>query len=248
MHSLARLLTLLLILAVPLRAQTALANAQRAQAMLGPAVWSQIIRVDNEARASRYPQTVHALVFELAEILWFYTDADGTQSFSLHRGQLAEEKADFGPLLRGIDPGFRRWTPITRPPQEPGDGKAPLRNGCFIESFALLRERLSRGASIREPRLLSYYADTASGSKGHTVLAFEIAGSIEVFDPIRPGRRSVFPQALGADPLALARAIEGRSVTKARVIPLELPAIAPAIMADVRGSRTDARAAAQGES
>ena len=45
---------------------------------------------------------LHALVFELAGMLWFYTAEDGTQSFSLRIDRLDAEKADFGPMLRDI--------------------------------------------------------------------------------------------------------------------------------------------------
>src|SRR5256885_1866204 len=90
-------------------ADSSLAAAQRAQAELGPEVWSEVIRVENPARGSAYPRTFHALVFELADILWFYTAIDGTQSLSLRRGQAAADKANLTPLLRAIERGFARW-------------------------------------------------------------------------------------------------------------------------------------------
>jgi len=105
-RALARRLVLLLLATASLRAGDSLAHARQARALLGPAFWSCVLRIENETRGGAYAPMLHALVFEFAGRLWFYTDANGTQSFSLHRGRLAEEKADFGPLLRDIEPGF----------------------------------------------------------------------------------------------------------------------------------------------
>lgn len=230
MKTTARYLALLSVSVVALCAQPALDNARRAQALLGADTWSQVVRIENRAPGSVYPKTVYALVFELAGLLWFYTDADGTQSFSLHRGRLAAEQADFGPLLRDIEPGFRRWTvlPDAPPPARGGDG--PLRNGCFIESVVALRERLARGARAESPRLLAYYGDQPAVRAGHTVLAYEAGGVTEIFDPSRPQERLVFPRALAADPLALARRLDGPEIVKARFLPVELPGATPAVM------------------
>ena len=43
-------------------ADFSLEAARRAQVALGPDVWSQVIRIENEARVSRYPRELHALV------------------------------------------------------------------------------------------------------------------------------------------------------------------------------------------
>ena len=203
-----------------LRAQDSLDHARQAQALLGPGVWSQVIQVKNESRGRVYPATVHALVFELAGILWFYTDANGTQSFSLHVGRLEEEKADFAPLLRDINRGFTRWSvlPDAAPPAEART--EPLKNGCFIESVAALRERLARQAGIREPRLLSYYLRTGAAAAGHTVLAYDVDGHVEIFDPARPTDHLEYPRRVGRDALGLAQALEGGRVTSARYVPM----------------------------
>lgn len=219
-----RLLSLLLLFAVTLAAQPALDHARRAQAMLGPDVWSQLIRVENTARRSPYPRVVHALVFELAGILWFYTATDGTQSFSLHTNALAEEKADFAPLLRDIEPGFTRWTVMAPAGLEPlAIDDAPLPNGCFIESVAALRWQLGTGQRVEHPRLLSYYADTLSGLRGHTVLTYETERGMVVVDPGAPVERVTLSDHASADPLAVARALQGPDVMKARFIPMRLP-------------------------
>lgn len=204
-----------------LRAETSLDHAFRAQALLGPEIWSKVISIHNETRAGRYPRTVHALVFELGERLWFYTDVDGTQSFSLHRGRLEEEKRDFGPLLRDIEPGFARWSEETPPGPAPArKAREKLPNGCFIESFAGLRERVAHGARLEEPRLLSYYSETAAGRRGHTVLAYDAGARVEIFDPDRPGARLAFPKSIGTDALALARALDGKEIVRARYFSL----------------------------
>lgn len=218
-----RFLAVLLFAIAALRADDSLAQARRAQMMLGSETWSQLIRVENRAAESRYPRVVHALVFELAGVLWFYTDTDGTQSFSLHRGRLAQEKADFAPLLRDIEPGFARWSIVSEANANLAVQRAadePLRNGCFIESLAALRARLLTGAPTSNPRLLSYYVPTAARRQGHTVLAFDGAQGVEILDPAQPKLRFVVPQERGGDALALARAFDGADVARARELPL----------------------------
>lgn len=228
------LIASLLVTALP--AQSALEHARRAQTRLGPDIWSRVITVQNDARRSPYPKVVHALVFELAGLLWFYTATDGTQSFSLHRDNLAAEKADFGPLLRDIEPGFARWTVGAPGPAGavPVDDGSPLRNGCFIESVIALRERVGRGEVAETPRLLSYFAITSARRLGHTVLAYRAGGRVEVVDPARRERVFRFPLAAGADPLTLARALAGRDVVKARYLPLP----AEPVLAGLAGDRT----------
>ena len=198
-------------------ADFSLATARRAQALLGPEVWSQVIRVENDARLSRYPRVLHALVFELAGVLWFYTETDGTQSFSLKRGRLAGDKADFAPLLRDIEPGFRRWSVAPDGDATPGE----LPNGCFIESVAALRERLARGGETMQPQLLSFYWDTPVGRLGHTVLTFATKNEVEVIDSVTPTRLRHFPAALAGDASALARAMCDGVVARARMVSLE---------------------------
>jgi len=213
------------ILVPALRADALLLHAREAQARLGAEVWSQVIRVENQTPGQGYPKVMHALVFELAGVLWFYDAAHGTQSFSLHRGRLAAEKADFAPLLRDIHAGFASWSVV---PDHAG--KKPvrrvLRNGCFIESVVALRERLGRGGEVVRPQLLSYYRQSNAGLHGHTVLAYETGDRIEIVDSADSGRPISFPATLGRDALRLARAMLGQSVAAARLISLE-PALAP---------------------
>lgn len=216
-----------------LRADDSLVHARRAQAALGPDVWSRVIRIENQARGSRYPRVLHALVFELASVLWFYADTDGTQSFSLHRGRLAEEKADFGPLLRDIDPGFTRWS--VAPEGVATAGEIP--NGCFIESVAALRGRLARGEEVANPELLAVYCDTPTGRKGHTVLAYSTHENVEVVDSEPPAMRRSFSRALADDALALGRAMFGNDVVRARAVSLQEFVVRAAVVAATERGR-----------
>jgi hypothetical protein len=217
----------------------ALENARRAQALLGPETWSRVIRVDNTAGHGAYSATVGALVFEEAGLLWFYTDTDGTQSFSLHGGRLEEEKADFLPLLQAIEPGFAAYSiqPDRRTEDSVAGGSGPLPNGCFIESLAALQDRIRRGEPIERARLLSCYVDTPGGRRGHTVLTYETPRGLFLLDPARsPQPRSV-PRAWADNALALAgAALQGAKVAKARWVPTALPP-RPALVAAINSFR-----------
>jgi len=226
-----------------------LADARRAQAKLGPEIWSQVIRIENDARSNRYPRVLHALVFELADILWFYTDSDGTQSLSLHRGRLAEEKSDLAPLLHAIEPGFARWSLVSDDTPVPSPARGELPNGCLIESVAALRSRLEHGKITQNARLLSYYIDTAEGRFGHTVLTYATERSLEVIDPERPGHAERFPISLGGDALQLARAVDSDRVAAAHWVPVSLvpaarSAVGPGSGATLAAEPADLEAAA----
>ncbi|MEO6245619.1 MAG: hypothetical protein ABIQ12_09290 [Opitutaceae bacterium] len=228
MLKLPRCITLLLLVAVAplLRADRSLDQACLAQSVLGAEVWSRLIRIENRTVGGPYPRNLHALVFELAGILWFYAATDGTQSFSLHLGRLEEEKADFGSLLRAIDPGFTRWSEVKPKLPVIASRRGQLSNGCFIESVAELRARLARGERVDRPQLLSYYEETSAGLHGHTVLVLGRGAHWEIFDPGRPTARLSVTKRDGADALALARALEGSGVVKARSIQLDFLAAA----------------------
>jgi hypothetical protein len=207
-------------------------NVRRAEAMLGPGIWTRGIRIENATAHGRYPETVHALIFELSGILWFYSDTDGTQSLSTHLGTAERDKADIGKLLLEIDPGFTRWVQLP-PGPVPDAGKRRIPNGCFIESVALLRERLELGLAANEPRLLSYYVRLPDGIHGHTVLQFRAAESQVVVDPDRPGRTVGIRPRLPDDAGSCIACLRG-DVARARWIHLNA--------AEVAGHRMDARA------
>ncbi|MCX6952754.1 MAG: hypothetical protein NTV51_11400 [Verrucomicrobia bacterium] len=144
-----------------------LEQARRAQALLGPEVWSQVIRVENDTRTER----------------------------SVAGGE--------------------------------------LRNGCFIESVVALRDRLLRGGEALRPQLLSYYINTRNGQQGHTVLAYEAAGRVEVIDSAQAGKRFAFPTTVAGDALKLARELQGPAVGSARLFPIDWPAARAGRYSDV---------------
>ena len=221
-----RLLVICLLwLPILLRAATSLENARRAQAMLGPTTWSRVIGVENRAAHSAYPSTVYALVFEEGGILWFYTDTDGTQSFSLHLDRLTEEKADFGPLLRDIDPGFVAYALVPEAPLGRGEGQeGALPNGCVVESLAALQDRVERGERIERARLLSCYVDTPVGRRGHTVLTYETPRGLFLLDPARSPDPRAVTRAWADNPMTLAAlAVPQAKIAQARWVPTSIP-------------------------
>ncbi len=228
-------------------ADESLLHARQAQTLLGADVWSQVVRIENENRASVYPRKTHALVFEFGGILWFYHPVNGTQSFSLHRDRLAKEKADFAPLMRDIEPGFVRWSQVASVAAVPAPAPGKLPNGCFIESLVALRDRVEGGAVVEEPKLLSYFV-ASGGLGGHTVLTYRAGGELKLVDSVHPGKVFAYPASLARDPVRLARTHEGTRVAKAVLLPVELPlplsaaaasatAAAPAEDADLAAAR-----------
>jgi hypothetical protein len=219
-------ITCWLLLPAILQGATPLQNAQRAQTLLGADTWSRIITVENRSEQSVYPATVVALVFELSGILWFYTDVNGTQSFSLHRNNLKAEKADFSPLLRDIEPGFASYTVL---PHQRVEAKAtwtePLPNGCLIESVAAAKSLIVQGAEVSSPTLLWFYYDYQGSRKGHTVLTYENETGAYLLDPGEAPRHLRVGSKLPEDPALLARIWEqDRSpVLKVRSLTIALP-------------------------
>jgi hypothetical protein len=209
----------LLITAAVARAESSLAAVRLARQMLGNQSWTRVIRVENESRSRRYPKVVYALVFELAGLLWFYAPEDGTQSFSLHRDQLDVEKADFGPLLRDIEPGFRHWA-IVPGEAESSAPSVQLPNGCFIESVCALRNRVAQGLETLRPRLLFYYFAPEARKPGHTVLMFETKDGARIIDP-SDNHEELLAARFAADPLRAARMFAGGYVSSARILALE---------------------------
>lgn len=202
------------------------AAAHQARRLLGPEVWSQVLRIENDDPRSPYPLTVYATVFELGGILWFYTGMDGTQSFSLHRGRLAEEKTEFPRLLQAIDSGFTRYQIMPEAAVEFAGASASLPEGCFIESVAALQDMLRRHVPIRCAKLLVYHVDYRGRQRGHTVLVYETDAGGFVIDRTR--RNGPVPLADGLDdPLAAAREIERHrladTIFRARWFPLINP-------------------------
>jgi hypothetical protein len=206
-----------------LAAPSGLRAARHAQALLGPETWSQVVRIENENTRSLYDPTVYALIFEFAGILWFYTDADGTQSFSLYKNRLEKEKADLSPGLREIDPGFRRFERLNTE-WVVAPNKA-LPNGCFIESIAAGRTLLASRGDIGSAQLLLIYASGVRA--GHCVFAFEAGGAMYVVDPAEDGRprRVTGNERWDAEQLAGAVWPQGRGskIQRVRTVGFPLP-------------------------
>lgn len=202
-------------------ASSSLEHARSAQAMLGPGTWSRVVRITNVGARGEYSAEFAALVFEFSGILWFYSDANGTQSLSLEMHRLAADKADLAPLVRAIAPGLSLRETLAGAGEEraAGEVKRPP-NDCFIASVAALQALLARGELIAQARLLSYYVDTRRGRLGHTLLTYTTSRGAFAFDPAGAGRPQVIARGLADDALALARWLRGGDpVAKARWVP-----------------------------
>jgi hypothetical protein len=194
---------------------SSVASARHAQALLGNEVWSQVIQIENTGATKRYPRTVYALVFELGDVLWFYTDCEGSQYLSRHRCKLAADKANFGPLLKELHPGFERWSLVQTgfDPVTVKTGSLP--NGCFIESVACLRQRLMAGNTVRRPRILCYVEKSGQQYVGHAVLTFETATGMTVIDPSESTTSKFYSPDVASNARSLGNAITGTIVHRA---------------------------------
>jgi hypothetical protein len=206
-------------------ASDGLSDARAARSILGPSVWSRIARIENPVPRGPlgrrpYPKTVFALIFELSGILWFYTDADGTQSLSVSRGSLDADEADPGPLFLNIDAGFARWSWVD---DRSGDRSAVCAvppNGCFIASAAAYFRRIALGNRMEAPELLLYYVDTPGGRRGHTVLVFEAEHGLSAVDPDVSPRAVRIPAYVGSNPRSLAAYLRDGPIAVVRVLPI----------------------------
>jgi hypothetical protein len=205
-------------LATGLGVDGSLDAVRQAQRLLDAHAWTEAVRIENTSAQSRYPHVVHALVFQLDNVLWFYTPTDGTQSLSVYRNHAEADKRDLGPRFLAIDAGFGRWE-ILPPAYDPQPIQARLPNGCFIESMALLFEKMADGTRIENPRLLSYYVALPGGIRGHTVLEYTAGGMVQIIDPYRPSKTLRFRAANENNPKSIADRIRG-DIAKARYLPL----------------------------
>ena len=207
------------------RAPDGLSDALAARSMLGPDVWARVVRIENGAargawKRSPYPQTVYALVFELSGILWFYSDADGTQSLSVRRGTLDADKADPGPLFREISDRFGSWAWVDDPPGWRAPAPKPPPNACLIECVAALRRRIAVGEEADSPRILFYYVDTPNGRLGHTVLLLGSGVGFTAVDPAKPENPIQLPAYVGNDARSVSRYLRRGDVATARMMPI----------------------------
>ncbi|HEY0945900.1 MAG TPA: hypothetical protein VGD81_11565 [Opitutaceae bacterium] len=205
------LLLLVACLALTSVARATLDSALQAQEMLGRETWSRVLKIRNSERLGVYPAIVYATVFEFNGILWFFTEADGTQSLSLYKNRLEQDKAGLGPLLLAISPGFRSFVEL---PDRAGPGRSDrypkLRNGCFVESVHALRRLQAQGKRIVDARLLLFYLSTTRGTVGHTGLVFTTADGHFYWDPEAPARVEPVANPTETAPIEVVRDVVAR--------------------------------------
>ena len=181
-------------------------TAFQARALLGPGVWSRVLRLENEnaGRGSRYPAEFYGLVVAFEGILWLYTEFDGTQTLSHYGGRLAADQEDLVPLLRAIEPGLVRYEEVAdSPPANLPEGPPPY--ACFLAAVARWQQLQREPVPPIRARLLAYYPGTER--QGHMVLEYWRAGRRYVFDPDHPGADREMSPRLTEDPLRVARAL-----------------------------------------
>lgn len=200
-------LLVLLSTAAALRAGS-LESARHALDLVGTGRWARVVRIENDDPGRRYPAIVHGMVFELDDVLWLYTEYDGTQSLSRYRHQWEADRQNLAELLRLVAPGFRRPVVLPIEPRRDGaGGRSWLPNGCFVECVAWLQRRIALGDPVAAARLLAFYENGRNGPRGHTVLLFEDAGGEWVFDPAVDNRPRRSPVASGRDAMVTALAV-----------------------------------------
>jgi hypothetical protein len=200
-----RILLLALLLPAALTAGS-LESAFQAQAMLGPGVWSQVLRIENErpGRGSRYPAEFHGLLVEFQGILWLYTEFDGTQSLSRYAGRVEQDRQDLAPLLQAVEPGLVRHEEVAGGPPF-GTLARPPPYHCFLAAVAHW-QRLRAGPNPpTRARLLAIYPE--GHRQGHMVLEYWRDGRRYVFDPEHPAKDQELSAKLAEDPLKVARAL-----------------------------------------
>src|SRR5699024_9178481 len=107
----------------------------QAHQMLGPEIWSQVVKLENRNDKSRYPSTLYATVFEFNDVLWFYTST-GTQPIERSRNRVDAYRNNLLPLLKNIERGFRSLSVLPSNKVVTTDIELPqLENGCVIESI-----------------------------------------------------------------------------------------------------------------
>jgi hypothetical protein len=136
----------------------------------------------------------------------------------VYRNHAEADKLNLGPLFVAIDAGFERWEIVPRA-YDLHPIQARLPNGCFIESIAILFEKMADGTRIENPKLLSYYVALPDGIRGHTVLQYTSGGRVQIVDPDRPANTLRIRSANENNPNSVAGRIRG-DIAKARHLPL----------------------------
>jgi len=202
------LMVLMLLAVTPLFASSR-ESAFLAQKLLGPQIWSRVVRIESAPVDINQPPTeYYGLVIAFADILWFYTERDGTQNLSTRRGQLAADKANLGELLRTADPAMLRFAEDLVPPPD-WDLPAELPNACFVACLKHWEALLQSGYPPKKARLIACFP--TNDRKGHMLLEYRRGLSRIVFDPDRPDHYISIPFWVGSNPLKTAtRALKER--------------------------------------
>jgi hypothetical protein len=219
------LLPALLLVAVASMRADSLESAFQARAMLGPDVWSRVLRIENDQadRHSRYPAEFHALVVAFEDILWLYTEFDGTQTLSRYAGRLEEDRADLAPLLQAVEPGLARFEDVTDAQPAAVPAAAPP-YACFPAAVARWQQLRQEPNPPERARLIAYYPERQR--QGHVVLEYWRDGRRYVFDSNHPGSDREISPRLAEDPLKVARSLfrPGERDRPARAMHLDLDA------------------------
>lgn len=181
-------------------------SAFRAQELAGPGVWSRVIKITNAAPAetSRLPAEFYGLVVVFADIVWLYTEFDGTQNLSSHRGRTAQDVARLGELLREVDPHWVGYEVVTEPPLFAEMPASPP-NSCFPACVAQWQKLLRAKRPPKEARLIACFAP--GRLSGHMLLEFRKGWSRYVYDPESSQEPIRLKWRTGRDPLAVANAV-----------------------------------------
>lgn len=196
----------------------------RARALIGPEIPARVVRIENRATGpSRYPSEFYGLVIPFADILWLYTEFDGTQNLSVRRGRLAEDNARLGELLQAVEPGLAGFADVADPSRAPAGPPALPPNGCFLACLVRWQQLQREPDPPRRARLIACYPPDET--RGHMLLEFWRQGRRYVYDPDRPGQLRRLPRRVGEDALAVAAAVvESRwAVRPVKATPVELP-------------------------
>ena len=194
-----------LLLAVPAFAGSR-ESACRARELIGPGVWSRVVHLEIEpVEGSRYPAKFDGLVVEFADVLWFYTEYDGTQNLSLQRGHTAADKANLGELLRTAYPALREYTIEPESAESIGEMVIPP-NGCFLGCLVRWRELQQAHSPPKHARLIACFPPSEKTS-GHMLLEYRSGLTRYIFDPARPEKLIRLPWFSTDEPLAVAERV-----------------------------------------
>lgn len=181
-------------------------SAFRAKELAGPGVWSQVIKIENAAplETSRLPPEFYGLVVVFADIVWLYTEFDGTQNLSFQRGQTARDLENLGELLRAADPDWVGYQVVTERPLWAELPVSPP-NSCFPACVAQWQALLRAKRPPKEARLIACYPP--GSTSGHMLLEFRKGWNRYVYDPESSKEPIRLRWRTGRDALSVANAI-----------------------------------------